>query len=413
MSLLTQLLKAKDQTLALALKQLEDLTGRPGVDTALIGEILHLAYARAGQLGLDPDFNGQELYYALLERLKNDDRRLAMLLGGSDPEDVAQMIPLVVKKVSQLKLHRGGWFIKESVARKLLRRQPPPKIMAWFGYSNVEELLAKESLFEVYGALRFAEENSWLNSFIGQYENLSFKDFEHRSVKIVEYDNQKWGDLASEFIKKKLHNITHLKELGVIFVLPTGQLTRMPGVTLKVLPLLIHYVYEIRLYSAFFKLISVRRNFGALLVDTLVADPARVGVMQGRKVHWRVVQRYFGKLTDEHHPEIFQPHVQPEDLHWRKAEAVLYQIDPELKFWQNLDYVGLDLDGDVVSLNLMDVALSYSNQLEYADRYIYHFREALWNELFMRYLGQPVLEEQVLEQLDNELIAPEKVVRSK
>ena len=46
--------------------------------------------------------------------------------------------------------------------------------------------------------------------------------------------------------------------------------------------------------------------------------------MAGSHVHWRVIQRYFGKLENEYHPEIFEPHVQPEDLHWRKAEEALY-----------------------------------------------------------------------------------------
>ncbi|MEZ6331062.1 MAG: hypothetical protein R3B12_03560 [Candidatus Saccharimonadales bacterium] len=31
----------------------------------------------------------------------------------------------------------------------------------------------------------------------------------------------------------------------------------------------------------------------------------------------------------------------------------------------------------------MDIALSYSNNTPYAKRAVFHFREALWNELFM------------------------------
>jgi hypothetical protein len=57
----------------------------------------------------------------------------------------------------------------------------------------------------------------------------------------------------------------------------------------------------------------------------------------------------------------------------------------------------------------MDISLSYSNQLAYADRYLYHFREALWNEIFERYMGEKVLRQEILDQLDNELIAPEKL----
>lgn len=190
---------------------------------------------------------------------------------------------------------------------------------------------------------------------------------------------------------------------------------QMPGVTLKVLPLLLHYIYEVSLYSTFFKLISIKKNFGELLVDTLVADPGHVSVLGGKhRIHWRVVQRYFGKLTHEYHKEIFEPHVQPEDLHWRKAEDILYEIDPQLEFWKDMDYVGLiDEAGETVTFNLMDVALSYSNDIKFEGRYLYHFRESLWNEIFIRYMGKEALEREILEKLDNELIRPEKVKFSK
>ena len=62
-----------------------------------------------------------------------------------------------------------------------------------------------------------------------------------------------------------------------------------------------------------------------------------------------------------------------------------------------------------VAFNLLDVAASYVNQTPYSKRTIYHFRDSLWNEVFVRYMGQKNLEEQVLRQLDNSMIAPEKL----
>src|SRR5690606_28149600 len=128
------------------------------------------------------------------------------------------------------------------------------------------------------------------------------------------------------------------------------------------------YVNEIRLYSAFFKLKSTQANFGKIITDTLIADTGTGATIAKFNIHWRVIQRYFGKIH-ETPPEIFQPHVQPEDLHWRKAEEVLYKIDPELKYWQDLDYVGVvGRDGSPVTFNLMDVSIGYSNQQAFANR---------------------------------------------
>jgi hypothetical protein len=131
--------------------------------------------------------------------------------------------------------------------------------------------------------------------------------------------------------------------------------------------------------------------------------------MAGQNIHWRVIQRYFGKLENEYHPEIFEPHVQPEDLHWRRAEQMLYELDPELGFWRDLDYVATMHAGRPITFNVLDVAASYVNKLPYHERAIYHFRESLWTEIFVRYMGEKVLEQQVLKQLNNNMIAPEEL----
>ena len=66
----------------------------------------------------------------------------------------------------------------------------------------------------------------------------------------------------------------------------------------------------------------------------------------------------------------------------------------------------MDKDGRPVVLNMYDVAASYVTKASFASRTIYHFRDALWNEIFVRYMGQKNLEQQVLAQLDNDLINP-------
>lgn len=414
MSLLGDLLLAKDPMLTIALKQLEDVTGRHGVDTALIGDLFTKAHERMRRLKLDPaDTKGIELYQSLINLVEEHNKLLAKSIGGSDPNSPAQMVPLILGKLETLEVPRGGWFLKETVARRMLKQQPPPRVMQQLGYEEVDELLKSENIFEVYGALRFAESPQWLNDFITQYQKLTFKDFEHRQLQIVHADPKKWGDLADDFIAKKLHNATHLKELGVILMLPIKE-KHIPGFTLLEFTFLLHYVYEVHLYSTYFKFISPKKHFAKLLVDTLIADTPNIKIMDGRKhIHWRVIQRYYGKLKNESHPEIFEPHVQPEDLHWRKAEDILYGIVPALEFWQDMDYVGLILDGEAVTFNLMDLVIGFTKRVPYTDRYLYHFRESLWNEIFERYMGEQALREEILDQLDNESIAPEKITVSK
>jgi hypothetical protein len=405
-------LQAKEPLFDHALHQLEQRSHQKGVDVKLAAEIAETAARRTKQLGLTSTATGAELYDALIRQVAEHDSHLARAIGGTDPSDLAQMIPLIVKAAEAAPLPKDGWFLKTDQAKAMLRRMPPMAIMDRLGHHLVSRLLEEEDIFELFLALRFVETPEFLNDFDKLYLDLVPEDFEHRRIKVVPFSISKWGDVAEHFIQKKRHNITHSKEMGAIAIMPT-RVTHMTGITLKVMPLLFHYFNEIRLYSSFFKLMQTKKNFGAIISDTLIADPAHVKITDNAHIHWRVIQRYFGKLTTETHPEIFEPHVQPEDLHWRRAEEVLYDIDPELKFWKDLDFVAV-LKGptnDAVTFNLMDISLGYSNAIAYPDRYLYHFRESLWNEVFARYLGEKVLEEQLLEKLDNAIIKPEILTR--
>ena len=406
MSSIGRFLQAKEPLFEQALYQLEHQSGRRGADVKLAAEMVEKAAAAARALGLDPaEMTGLELYGALVARVKRHDDHLARAIGGTDPSLLSEMLPLIVKAAADAPTPKDGWFLREERARALLRATPPTAVMERLGHADVDQMLASEDIYELMLAARFAEDNDWLLEFNSRYAALTPADFENRLIRVASLSAEKWGAVAARSSARKRRDIIHSKEMGAIAVLPPLE-ERMAGVTLKVLPLLLHYFNEIRFYSAYFKLIQKRADFGRLLVETLNADRPLLKLVDHGQVHWRVIQRYYGRLTAESHPEIFEPHLQPEDLYWRRAEEVLAEIDPELGFWRGLDYVGVWLGEEAVSFNLLDVSLSYANAVSYDDRYLNHFREALWNEVFARYMGESVLERQLLEKLDATLVEP-------
>ena len=410
--LLRDLLDATEPTFTLSLRKLEELSGHKNVDNSLSAEILEKTNAAIRGIGLDiNDTTDRELFHALEGKVRDHNIHLAKSLGTSEDAPVREIVPKLVDAVTASDVPKRCWVLKKSVAKDLLRKMPPKVMMKKLGYRSIESMLKNENFYEIYAGLRFSEGPDWLN----QYNELFQKsvvpsNFENREIEIVIMDHDKWVDLAETFVKKKLHNVTHSKEMGVIIVVPMHQ-THMRGLTLKTLPLLFHYINEIRLYSAFFKLKSTAPHFGKTITDTLIADVGSGAVIAGHNIHWRVIQRYLGRHKEDKEAEAFEPHVQPEDLHWRKAEESLYKIDNELKFWQDMDYVGrIAEDGDPVAFNLFDVSFAFSNGESYANRYFYHMRESLWNEIFIRYMGVGTIRQQILLQLDNDMIKPEALV---
>ena len=407
---LKDLLDAEEPLFTTALRQLEYVSGRTGADTKLIGDITAMAHENMRAMGLTPAVaTGEEVYYALQARVEQDIERLTKVIGAKETDDVAHLVPYMVDAANGVKFNRKVFVLKREKAKELLREMPPKALMERLGYDDIEKMFEQEDFDEIYTALRFSEGPEWLNEYNELFKTVTADDYEERDLRILQMDHKKYVDLAAHFVKKKLHNVTHTKEMGTIVVVPMHA-KKMRGLVLKTLPLLLHYMNEVKLYSTFFKLKSKKPHFGKVVMETLIADPGNASQMVGHKVHWRVIQRYLGKHKEDSIDKVaFEPHVQPEDLHWRRAEDLLYQIDPELEFWKDRDYVGVMYDGFPVAFNLFDVSFAYSNQEPYEGRYAYHFRESLWNEIFVRYMGFKNLSQQVLEQLDNDMIAPEKL----
>ncbi len=314
---LSELLDAEEPLFSLSLSDLEKASGHHGADAKLIGDIFAMAHENMRILGLQPSkTTGPELYHALLARVATDNERVARIIGASDPEDVRHMIPYMVAAAKKVKFSRSVFVLKHAKAKQFLRHMPPKTLMAKLGYDNIDAMFKYEDFDEMYTALRFSEGPEWLNQYDELFKTVTADDYEQRDIRILAMDHDKYVDLAEHFVQKKLHNITHTKELGVIVVVPM-KAERMKGLALKSLPLLLHYMNEVKLYSTFFKLKSkTARHFGEVVMNTLIADTGTGVQMVGHHIHWRVIQRYLGRHREEAKatPEAFEPHVQPEKL---------------------------------------------------------------------------------------------------
>ena len=311
--ILSELLKAEEPLFGLAIKQLEQASGNPSADVRLTAEIVGKVHIKMRSLGLDPtDTTGSELYRALYNLVQKHDGFLAERIGCTDPENVEAVLLRVKETVEALDVPKKAWVLKYSVAKRLLKTMPPNHVMKQLGYRSIDSMVKREPIGELFGAMRLLESQEWLDKFVRSYMTLQPTDFETRNIEIVYLDPIKWGKAAHEYVKQKRHNITHLKEIGTIVMMPMP-LARMSGITITTLPLLLHYVNEIRLYSSFFKSQQVRPDFAQTIIDTLIRDPGKHAAVGGQHGHWRIIHRHFG--SQEHDdPAICEPHVEPEDL---------------------------------------------------------------------------------------------------
>ena len=214
--------------------------------------------------------------------------------------------------------------------------------------------------------------------------------------------SEKWNKYAKIFVMKKWHNVSHLKEFGILFVIPVS--LGISGELLRMLNLIFHYTHEIPFYSDIIKKISENQEtFAENLQSLLRGDVLDERFPDSEKSNWLVIQRYLAK-DDANDWRLFVPHINPEALHWLRAEADLEEsggklgnLGHELRFWNDLDWVGdyfKDESGNnvLVSFDLVDTVMSLVKRHEQV-KFLYHHQEALWNKIFIEYFGLPQLEE--------------------
>lgn len=400
MGVLEELLETKEPFFRHLVERLEIASGNEGRDARLVADIVQTTRRCLTKLELDPsDTTPQELFEALMARAQQDNQRLAGLLGGNGPDDTTTMRALLVTAVQGATSTQEAWVLKRATAKKLLQALPPKQLMKLLGYRSLASMLKHEPVDELYAALRFSEGEAWLAKHNALMKTVQPSDFEHRELTVLCLD-EKFTEAAKEFIAKRQHLVVHVKEMGVVALAPTTQ-PLQKGFTLLQLAVMLHYVNEVRLYSTLFLLQQVRPQFGAEIARLLADDPSDFAALLDHPLHWRDVRHYFGKVDHEAmvYPELFEPHIQPGDLSWQGVEAALAGIDPQMAFWLGSEYVGSVHSGQVLSLNLMDVAWCYARGGTLEQFSSEHMKENLLRELFARYLESARLRNQVFSQL--------------
>lgn len=356
-----------------------------------------------------PSHTAEDIAKALEDTLLYDDKELFKLLGKPNLSSPEQSRQLIEKAYEAVGGEVKGFFLKEAKARQILLETPPPAIIRGLGYTNVDELLQKERLEEIYAALRFIETRDWMNQvLVKQYEKLTPEDFEERPLELIVLQ-EKWLALAEKFLEKKYHNVSHLKELGVVFVIPIKLDT--PGETLRLFSLLLHYLYEVPFYATLIRAYAKHSDTFAAKLMSLIRGDVGEGAAEFSDgfARWLIVQRYLAK-DDEHDARLFLPHVNPEAIHWRKAQRALSAFAskyPQLKMglFAELDHVGEFFPAQggaerLVSFDLVDNVMGLVKR-DVLIKYLYHQQEALWNRIFAGYVGEEEMEKLILEHLDS------------
>jgi len=386
--------------------KMSKITGQDGVMEATANQNDALVSKTLAELSLTRNSTAEEVYTALISRLIELDKNLYELLEKPDLAKMSNVCGRLCETATKLFYPPKGMFIKKEKVAELLDKYRPDNLLNFFGYQSAKELLDKEGFASVVSALRFTQSTDWMHKFFDvAYNELKPEDFEERDVELKVLET-KWFAVAEKFLEKKYHNISHLKEYGVIFVIPLPIDTA--GETMRMFTLIMHYLHEVPFYSDLFRKFMKDADFIDKFRSLLRGDASDKKIENSKPV-WRVVQTYLAK-DNEQDFRLFQAHVNPEAEHWLKVSEDLERLGRMLPgdgkiglgFWTGLDYVGdffKDQNGQeqLVSFDLTDLIMSLVKKGQV--KYLYHQQEALWNKIFSEYQGRERMNELIEENI--------------
>lgn len=403
---LARLMRTKPEVLLDLERKMNALTGQEGVFEDIVQENDIIVDQTLAGLGLTRSDSAQTVRDALVERLKQFDLHLYELLGKPDLAVLNHACGALCSTALNVFTPPPGMFIKQEKAMAMLEKYPPHTLLQHFGYTTVRELLDREGFASVMAALRFTQSEQWMHQFFSvAYGALTPDDFETRDVELLVLD-PKWLPVAEKFMTKKYHNVSHLKEFGIIFIIPIA--LNLPGDTLRLFSLLLHYLHEVPFYADLFKQCAGSSDFVHDLQKLLRGDVPSGPLPDSGKISWRIVQRYLAKDNEDDF-RLFEPHVSPEADHWWHAEDDLSRVSRiigrdsgtlDLGWWAGLDFAGEVFTNGregLVSFGLIDLLMSLAQQGR--QKYLYHQQEALWNKIFIEYMGRDRMQELIKEHI--------------
>ncbi len=374
----------------------ERRSGRHGHDLRLYSDMRARAVSAVKDLGLDPtDTISRELYFALQERARQDNdwlQNYLKILPNDKPEDA---IKKIVKWISKNSKNQDVWVCKPTLFKGLLKKQSPRTLMKTLGLRSVESMLKLNSIAEIVTLAYETETLDWTIKFKQNYKKFKVNDFDIKKISVELVDNERTVKLLKNGFNTSKIVIPNY-ELGSLSVICPS--SRFPLDVLAIVMALVESISDMRRHSAFFRTLSVRKDFGQQFYEV-----ASRGIISASRtiseIGWNSIHRHLVG-NEDFMTRIEQPYMIYEEFSVQPALNLLSAHDSRFEFWRDLEYVFFHNEKEpAVSMNLVDVLSNATNRTTHNNSSNIYAKSRLWEELWTRYLSEDHVAEEIVDKL--------------
>ena len=407
--LLSDLLEAKEPEFRQTVQRLETASGNANHDIHLSEAIIQLSRVKLKALKLDPDdTTGEELFRALQSKLQQDDAKLVKTLrqiSVNKNSAAGNLSQGVAHAVSSLAKDNYGYGVKSIIIKRLMLKSVPKKTMKMLNYRSAASMIKHEPVGLLVIAALKLESNSWISQYRQALSTMTAQECEQRPVTVYCLVSEKWQTFSKLYINQYQQTVAFNKELTSIVIMNLPSIDPTPGLTTATLAIALSSLNAIRSSSSYLQLTQVTRDFGQRLVEVTNTEP-KLGVSAlESQISWETIQRFFHQLTDKIDHELEAQHELSEIKGWLPIETMMCMIAPELEFWKAAGHLAKHYHPIIISMNILDNALSLCNNRSYTKQYKVHAQRTLWQEFVLRYIKLDLLKAAINLELQPKLAA--------
>ncbi|HVO86785.1 MAG TPA: hypothetical protein VMT23_03665 [Candidatus Binatia bacterium] len=376
MSDLAKLLNEPDVVLAKHLDKLESLSGYNSEDVRLLADMQAATAKKIASLGLDPsDTTSEELHEALQAKLRQDIEHLAKAYNYKPTDSV----DLATARLVELASHCGPVptvvAIKDTVAKSLLRSNPPKKLMKQLNYRSLESMLKREDVKKLFAGAPAVESGRFINALEKSLQKLSAADFERRPLQYLALSSKRWAKVALP-----ARPISYGPLIGAVLVWPVKEITSKQSLASVLQVLQAAEIIEVD--SFYLSKHQFQSNFGKLAASLYGSDSHQSFLTEESLFDWHNV---WGVFANQQTPL-----------------QRLARIHPALHWWKDAAHL-MHLNSEPVSLNLADNLSSLQNGLAYQHASLTNAVSQLKTELLNRYAAHAGVKDYMAGQFNDKL----------
>lgn len=228
---LAKMLGKPEVEIAKLIEQMEDKFCYPSHDVRLLAEVNQAVKAKIASLGLDPhDTTAQELYHSLQARFTADASQIDKALGAGPDTDYAGRLVRAIELAKHVTGEAQVWTLKPTVAKNLLLKLLPKKLMRQLHYRSAASMLKHEDIGELYLLAPYAESNAWQSALAKATTHLASNDYVLSPINFVHPEAARLKVMAEPAEPGFSSKLT-----GSVSVWPTRRIMNAPLITLTLM----------------------------------------------------------------------------------------------------------------------------------------------------------------------------------